>query len=297
MTQSQSDNIKYTECYVAFIDILGFSGIVEKSVTDSTLLAKLTRAMNFLAEPGSGTKVSRRQNAAGHWEENRWLIQTRAFSDSVAIFMPTETGSISQMLFVVRYLHDRMLELELCMRGAVTSGVMYLNDAWSNPAEREEQQNDLTNGMYERGLNQDFPVTLGPGLIDAYKLEDECAIYPRLLISPSLYEYVEREGVKCPPIGPYNPSDRPLTDFFRTDADGLHFLDVLHPDVMRSDTERIVRSTIADGRFSIELQRDGNTQSTLLEHVDKVIEKGMKLSDNIREKYEWLKSYRESVQR
>lgn len=292
MTDGNANNIEYTDCYVAFIDLLGFSSIVKKSVRNPRLLTRLTRAMNFLAEPRSGTKVSRRQNQAGEWEERQWRIQTRAFSDTVVIFMPKETGGISQMLFVVRYLHDRMLELGLCMRGAVTIGGMYWNDAWSNPAERADSDDVL----YERGRNQDFPITLGPGLIDAYILESECAIYPRILISRSLFEHVDVEQTTCPPVGPYNPPDRPLCEFFRIDADGLHFFDVLHSDITRSDTERIVRSPSDEGGFSVHWQRDGTTQSKVLEHVDKAIAKGIKLSDKVRAKYEWLKSYRERVQ-
>lgn len=288
-------NIKYTECYVAFIDILGFSSIVMKSIKDSRLLAKLTKATNFLAEPQSGTKVSRRQTADGLWEENRWQIQTRAFSDTVVIFMPQETGSIAQVLFVVRYLHDRMLELGLCMRGAITIGGMYWNDAWSNPPERANQPHEGNEVLFERGRNRDFWVTLGPGLLEAYTLEKECAIYPRILISQCLYDYIAKENFACPPVGPYDPSGRPLTDFFRVDADGWHFFDVLHRDVMRSDTERIVRSVGDDGSFSIRWHRDGNTHATVLQHVDKAIKKGLKSTEKVKAKYEWLKSYRETV--
>lgn len=296
MTDRHVDNIEYTDCYVAFIDILGFSKIVRRSVDNPRLLSKLTRAMNFMAEPRSGTKVSRRQNASGEWDEMHWCIQTRAFSDTVVIFMPKETGSISQTLFVVRYLHDRMLELGLCMRGAVTIGGMYWNDAWSNPIEHDEARGNSDDVLYDRSRQQDFLVTLGPGLIDAYMLESECAIYPRILISRSLDEHVRRKGVTCPPIGPYNPPERPLTDFFRTDADGLQFFDVLHPEVMRNDTERIIRTETEGGAFSVSWERDGNTHAKVLKHVDKLVAKGVKLSDKVRAKYEWLKSYRESVQ-
>ena len=297
MTDRQTESIEYTECFVAFIDILGFKCIVKKSVDNPELLSKLTRAMNFMAEPRSGTKVSRRRNAAGKWEEKHWRIQTRAFSDNVAIFMPKETGSISQTLFVVRYLHDRMLELGLSIRGAVTIGGMYWNDAWSNLTEHKDHRDDPDGVLYERGRSQDYPVTLGPGLIEAYTLENECAIYPRILISQSLYEHVEGKGIACSPVGPYNPPDRPLTDFFRTDADDrLHFFDVLHPDIIRSDTERIVHSKTDDGRFSIEWQRDDNTHAKVLEHVDKAIAEGVTKPERVRSKYEWLKSYRESVQ-
>jgi hypothetical protein len=206
------------------------------------------------------------------------------------IFMPKEAGSISQVLFMVRYLHDRMLELGLCVRGAVTLGDMYWNAAWSNDGAPGSQQQG--NVAYQCGRNQNLQITLGPGLIEAHKLESECAVYPRVLVSQKLFDHADARQISCSPFGPYPPPNRPLTDFFRVDADGLRFLDLLHPEIIRNDNERIVRMNEGRGRFSISWEREGNTHRTVMRNVHSLIRKWIGCSEEkIRAKYEWLKSY------
>lgn len=285
------DTIQYTECFVAFIDVLGFGDAVRRSVREPDLLKKLARATNFMADMPSGTKTSRRQNTDGTFTEREWRVQTRAFSDTVVIFMPTETGSISQMLFMVRYLHDRMLELKLCMRGAVTIGGMYWNDAWSLSTKADDTaQCDV---LFQRG-GQDFPVTLGPGLIEAYELESKRADVPRILISDSLHQYVLEDQIKAVPFGHYQPPDRLLSDFIRTDADGLRFLDLLNREITRNDTERLERQTAADGKFSIRWERDGSTHHAVMQNVQRLIADSLakaNLPEKVRAKYQWLRTY------
>jgi hypothetical protein len=207
--------------------------------------------------------------------------------------MPEMTGSIAQMLFTVRYLHDRLLELGLCVRGAVTIGDMYWNEAWGNQPQTIHQP--ISCGvLYDHRDNHNNPITIGPGLIEAHELETECAVYPRILISRKVCEYVKRTNPSCFPIGPSNPAGRSLVDFFRKDADGWHFLDVLHPEITRNDTERIVRTAAQGGSFSIRWERNGNTHANIMEHVLNLVDEWLSRHDcpeKIAAKYEWLKSY------
>lgn len=284
------DNVKYTDCFIAYIDILGFSGLIKQSEKDENVLPILTRALNVMAEVPSGTKESRHQDGQGNCIERRWQIQTRSFSDHIIIFMPKESGSISNVLFMVRYLHDRMLELQLCIRGAVTIGGMFWDEAWSNSAINNCSSDVDQEIFYQRAKNN-LPVTLGPGLIYAYKLESECAVYPRVIISRELYSFLEEDASTCYPLGSASPNDLQLKDFVRKDADGLFFLDMLHPKITRNDTERIIRSQANEG-FSISWQRDDNTHQKVMENVKMLIDKKLESTDEkIRAKYGWLKSY------
>lgn len=292
-----NQELKYKDCFVAYIDILGFESMVKRSMKEPELFACLTKVLNHAADLPTGTKHSRFQDADGNWIERSWRIQTRAFSDTIVIFMPVEAGSVAQVLFLVRYLHDRMIELGLTMRGAVTIGGMYWNEAWSR-----DHEGQATGGhvVYDRNADPNGPITLGPGLIEAYRLEDECAIYPRILVSDKLLEHLQQNAIRAVPIGPYNTPERPMTDFVRTDADGLHFLDLLHPDVMRNDTEKIVRSPAPDSGSSIEWIRDGNTHATVTDKVRALLESSLnntEYPEKIRAKYEWLRSYLTSAQR
>lgn len=290
MPERNTTRVEYTECFVAFIDVLGFETLVRKSMSDPVLLRRLTQVLNFAAGVPSGTKESRYWDAAGNEVEQRWQIQTRAFSDTVVIFMPKEAGSIGQVLFLVRYLHDRILELGLSIRGAVTLGGMYWDKSWNvNQGE--------TFILNERNSHPVPPITLGPGLIEAYRLESDCAIYPRVLISDKLWQYLDQSRTPCTPFGPRDQPGRELADFVKTDADGLHYLDLLNREATRNKTERAVR--LPNGGFSIQWDDDVNTQFEVTGRVRSLIAKSLdeqSCSEKIRAKYEWLRSYVNSIE-
>jgi len=85
-----------------------------------------------------------------------------------------------------------------------------------------------------------------------------------------------------------------LADFIRTDADGLQFLDLLHPEITRNDTERIVRQPTNDGTFSINWERDGSTHQSVMRNVHTLIGEAVAHAgypEKIRAKYEWLQTY------
>ncbi|XAM01597.1 hypothetical protein OT109_09405 [Phycisphaeraceae bacterium D3-23] len=291
MTRREGQGFEYTECFVAFIDVLGFSAAVEKSCGDPGLLERLVSATSFAPNMTGATKESRRENPDGTVEIQRWEIQIRSFSDSVVIFMPVETGSIAQVLFLVRYLHDRLLEQKLCMRGAVTIGGMYWDEAWGNlPPMADVPEGSV---LFDRHARPPSAITIGPGMIEAYRLENEQADNPRVLLSDSLVDYLKRENVRCLPLGPYQPPDRPMTDFVRQDHDDLHHLDLLHPDVMRRDTEKIVQ--LQEGQsFTVTWERDECNQASVLALVNELCDTYLGVvqgSDKVRRKYQWLKDY------
>jgi len=94
----------YEDCYVAFLDILGFRQLVERSTTDSALFRQISGITTLTARPKSGVK----QTSLGACP-----MQVRAFSDSIVVFTPTNhpngnaCNPLAQLCFVVRYLHDR----------------------------------------------------------------------------------------------------------------------------------------------------------------------------------------------
>lgn len=52
MTATKQETVEYTQCYVAFIDILGFSALVKRSETDPSVIRVLVRALNEAASVG-----------------------------------------------------------------------------------------------------------------------------------------------------------------------------------------------------------------------------------------------------
>jgi hypothetical protein len=160
MAREHNEENGYTECFIAYIDILGFKELVRLSMKSHSSLLALTQALSAVAALPSGTKAT--------WPHQRkFSVQTRPFSDSMVIFMPREPGGLAQVLFMIRYLHDRMLELDLCIRGAVAMGGMYWNKDWSNPAACRPLTDNVGQVPNLGGNTHGLPITLGPGLIDA----------------------------------------------------------------------------------------------------------------------------------
>lgn len=307
---------KYQECYVAFLDILGFKELVRRSQRDGGVLSALVRALDTTANL-SPTTHERRDvqyeggRCVGVSNQRRWVTQIRAFSDSVALFVPTETDGLSSLLCQVRYLHDRLLELECCMRGAVTMGEMYWDDAWCQEAAPGQTESDesQTKILYDRDALSNGLVTFGPALVEAYELETTVAVYPRAVFSPGLLAHVQRmaaekpkrqtdsihraahAGFICAPT-PENHC-RSILDFIRTDSDGVAFLDLFHRDIARDDTQRIVRENLADGQTCTHWIGDGMTFEEFMRRTRETIARF--LADNqpprIRAKHLWLANY------
>jgi hypothetical protein len=305
----------YRDCYVAFVDLLGFSRFVERSVDDPSALGALAEMLSEAAElPGS--EHSRRPvhyGADGRVTaapEQRWHLQVRSFSDSVALFIPEESHALACLLSSVRYLHDCALRLDLSMRGAVTLGEMYWNEAWSTDAEPVRKRDTETGGevAYERGAPPNAAITLGPGLVQAHELESEVAIYPRVVLSPELMAYLRERAVGTGevPTGKRHPALHPvplrrptgdgassLLDFIRADRDGVAFLDLLHPDILRADTQRIVREPLSDGQVRLRWERDKLTPEDFMAHVRSTIDAWVQHggSPKVRAKHSWLANY------
>lgn len=318
MTRNDADQaIDYTQCYIAFLDILGFKELVRRSMDGATLRAALVRALKEVASL-SPTQHSK-QHVTYHkdgtitttpWKD--WTTQIRAFSDSVVLFIPVESNGLTSLLCKVRYLHDRLLELTCCVRGAVTIGDMYWDDAWGS-AGAAGGVTGIVSAALEKICGRKHPpngfITLGPGLIDAYTLESQVANYPRVIFSRPLMTHINvmsRTPPENPAQGIHKAVDaaflclpcpendgRCITDFIREDVDGVPFLDMFHRDINRDDVVRIERETHPNERVVHRWVRNGMTHQRFMERSRATIEEFLRESnaDRVRAKHLWLANY------
>ena len=269
----QETTAGYCQCYVAFLDILGFGDLVRRSDDDPELVGKLAGITGIGARPGRG---GMKQTSLGNCP-----MQIRAFSDSIVIFTPTSNAGLkqphpnplAQLCFVVRYIHDRVLELETVLRGGVAIGNMYWDDSWSK----------------HRFPHPASPpaLTFGCGLIDAYRLEDKRGTPPRVVIQPQLVEQTRTNHAEC---YPFADSGRPLHEFFREDDPETHILDLLSPEVTRKRNEWMERFR---GGFTVKWDPNSESEhNQTMDRVDIVIEAGLQSKEqSVRDKYEWLQRY------
>lgn len=265
----------YQDCYVAFLDVLGFRQLVERSVTDDPLLKQISGITTLAATPKSGVK----QTSLGPC-----AMQARAFSDSIVIFTPTAhpgenaCNPLAQLCFVVRYLHDRVLEMDACIRGGITRGPMYWHPSWSETAARPK-----------RGSRGATPITFGPGLNAAYDLESKLAVYPRVLVDAEAIGAVMVESAAWPMAD----HGTQLREYLRTDpTDGRIHLDLLKASVVRSQQETMHTSSTG---FTVTWDTHAqSTHASVLRRATEVANRGIAANaecERVRAKYEWLRAY------
>ncbi|HNO77157.1 MAG TPA: hypothetical protein PKN33_03770 [Phycisphaerae bacterium] len=316
MTDHHVEQMQYTECFVAFIDVLGFKSLVKDSQSNPETIATLVRALNRIAldTPQSTFTKAKRDSAGNLLGYDTWVLQVRPFSDSICLFIPAASGRLARLLRSVRYIHDRMLELSVCIRGAITIGGMYWDDTWGKTLSKlQEELRDRqfkafgqippqsssrespTDIVYQEGMSG-FPVTLGPGLIEAYELESTKAIYPRVIASDSLVQYLDANGTSeaFPFTSPATDgSTISIRESFREDTDSIRFLDVLHEHIDRQDTERITRGTNSDGTAVWTWEHRTRSRSDIVALMHALADKRLSedLSEAVHDKYKWLKNF------
>jgi hypothetical protein len=138
----------YSERYVAFIDILGFSDIVKRSETDSKLYDALVKTLS---------DIQTREAIEGQEDVD---FRFQSFSDSIVLSSAKSSRGLAYLLTAIYSLTIELLEEELLIRGAIARGNLY----------------------HEKG------VMFGPAFIEAYRIEQNITKYPRVLLSKDTYE-------------------------------------------------------------------------------------------------------------
>lgn len=255
----ETETIEYQNCFVAFLDILGFSTKVMDSADSNEKLKVLVDSLSICGKFSSRSKKSTKHGVIP--------MQSRFFSDSIVFFTKEDERYLVQLFFLIRYLQDRLWKMGICLRGAIASGEMF----WPE---------------------KEAGITVGPALIEAYELESNIAIYPRILISRKLSTYINDRVIEADPFG----LNGELKDLIRQDEDGMCFLDLLNINVNRMKNEYLDRED--DDIFSICYSDDrGSKHSEILGNVKAIIDENDK-SDKpkIIQKNEWLKSYLKKIE-
>lgn len=138
----------YSERYVAFVDILGFSEIVKRSETNTRLYDALVRTLSAMQA---------RRAIEGAEEVD---FQFQSFSDSVVVSSASSINGLAHLLTAIGVLTLDLMQEALLIRGAVAKGKLY----------------------HAKG------VMFGPAFIEAYQIEKTITKYPRVVLSKQTYE-------------------------------------------------------------------------------------------------------------
>ena len=98
-------------------------------------------------------------------DENSNLVcdkRITIFSDSIIISVLDVENSLLELILDIRYLQQNSVMHGLLLRGGISIGKLI------------HTEKDI----------------YGPVFIDAYKLESECAIYPRIILHPNIFKNI-----------------------------------------------------------------------------------------------------------
>lgn len=140
----------YSKRNVAFIDILGFSEMVNSSQSDSSIFDDLFEALQLMQ--------SMKNLVEGL--DDVLKPQVTLFSDNIVIsYLDNERDSLYNLILDCIFLYITLLAKGIYVRGGITTGLLYHDDTY----------------------------VVGPALIKAYNIESKVAIYPRIIIDDNDY--------------------------------------------------------------------------------------------------------------
>lgn len=128
--------MKYSERYVAFVDVLGFSELITRSATDESLRENLLGALDFISIVVRG-------------KGGRSSAKTQFLSDCAIIVDQCDPPGLLSVLLGVEHIARALLrEFHVFTRGAIVRGEIYF-------------END---------------VCFGPAILEAVRLEKEASV-------------------------------------------------------------------------------------------------------------------------
>jgi hypothetical protein len=139
-------DINYTERYCAFIDILGFRGLIDELEKEKLSPVEIHRVLSA---------VHVRKQAIRQQEAD---LKSQSISDAVALSSAMNAAGLDAICTAAEELSRMLLRSGYFARGAITKGRLY----------------------------HDHSMVFGPALVEAYRLETEVAKFPRIMIPRSV---------------------------------------------------------------------------------------------------------------
>lgn len=149
------ESLKYEPRIVAFLDVMGWAAAIAASAHSVEATQKLGIAIQGLNAHVKMTAWQREHSGPNGWPGDPMMTQ---FSDSLLISFAADRNAKSHLEMTLSALVLGLMFNGFVVRGAVTYGQMIHREA----------------------------LAYGPAMVAAYKLEQESAIDPRIILSPAL---------------------------------------------------------------------------------------------------------------
>ena len=181
----------YEDRILAFIDVLGFSKAIKKTIQEDGTenLVETQRIDNLLNEA--------HKMLSKYYPSDDTFVNTkvtRYFSDSIVIsYLITEESGIFHLLAEVLFLCVTALQDGFLFRGAIVHDKLY------------HKENKI----------------FGPAMIKATNLEKNLAIYPRIILDDEILDIAEKYPAKWPSK---NKQLKVIKKLISKDFDGLNYI-------------------------------------------------------------------------
>lgn len=189
--------VTYKERIVAFIDILGFSVLINRSISDHESFANISKIANFVRD------IVKEQEEKLKANSHSFYLHVSFISDSIVISVDAPNSATDpQFWHILKFAGGiglSLLAIGVTCRGSIVMGQIF----------------------HHREPN--FDTVIGPALVKAYELEKSIAIYPRIVVDRLVYELwneyleAEREEVKDT-----------WKEVLKHDQDGERFINIFH---------------------------------------------------------------------
>lgn len=146
----------YKKAVITFIDILGFSDFVSRA--DAKAINKVLDAVKKSTSPLLLDEEIEKDDHAEVLSFSDSIVRIRIIETSANKEYPT--GLLFQELISLVYAQVELIDFDIIIRGGVSVGDIYFSGG----------------------------RVFGPGLIRAYELESKYALYPRIIIDPTLIQ-------------------------------------------------------------------------------------------------------------
>ncbi len=153
----------YKNCIVAFLDILGFKQMINKSAYEDILTIFRTIISPHDAQIAFSVACDPKDESYMRYNHALSKVQIHIMSDSIVIAAPSEYAeSLAVVINICNAIQYQFYDLEkpVLLRGAIAQGDIYIKDG----------------------------LCFGKALVDAYIAQENCAIYPRIIISNQIAE-------------------------------------------------------------------------------------------------------------
>lgn len=251
MTSKGEDKIK--ECFVAFVDVLGFTDMIEQDNGTGKYLEIVKNAIHKGTKQLQERKEGSRDNPYKFWFDE---FKVKSFSDCFCFSIPLEferrekdyKQNLVAFYVWLKVFYNELLNQGFLCRGGITQGWHYAGE----------------------------DIIFSKALVDAYLIESKKANHPIIMISDDLLKEIKSRGFS---------NERYFQYMFAHDNAGRNFL---HP-----FNYSIVDEMFFANKYEEDLEKDKEDRGLLINQYLGILNEKIKLNKGKKavDKYQWLKEF------